>query len=462
MRTTIVVVPNQMARTAEELLEVPEVEEQATPEENAVFEENAVSAENAVFEENAVSAEIAVSAENAVSEENAALDMEAVLDDEQVVDFKDVIPNKETVGQASRAGARKGPPFAEQVLDVNGEIQLRELGPGEMQYVAEAPRRRMRQKTTPAQTSTKPSLCAMREGGESMDEPSEEEEDTGAWWGQMEELVSIIHQRLRHYIKEELYGIQTMEVGMAKNAVQLIKAAQSEVSQLVNQISSLAKISVRTMQLDVEMIPEVLQTRTVPLDEVRADLQGWKEAFQKEMENLTDGPVKRMSAQEYEELQQGDLPVELLPMKAVATMKPPARRKGRLVVWKHDESGSRRRNVSWRCLHDGGTKHTTPSMSKELESRVHRRDRCISASSKQKVIMCNGDRTSKLTEGYGAHRGRRKMESQLCSVRLRGKPGRLVGVQRRITSESNLGVARKTTSVSSFKGATCVEAGGSA
>ncbi len=279
LRTTIVVVPNQMARTAEELLVSPEMEEHIIP------EENEVSVEIAVCAENPVSAENAELAEHEVSEANAVLDTEAVLDDGQVADFKDVLPNKETVGQASRAGAGKGPPFAEQVLDVNGEIQLRDLEPGEMQYVTEGPRYRMRQKTTPAQTSTKPSLCAMREGGESMDELGEEEEATGAWWGQMEELVSIIHQRLRNYITEELNGIQNMEVGMAKNAVELIKAAQGEMSQLENQLQSLAKVSVRTMQLDVEMIPEVLQTRTVPLDEARADLRGWTEAFQKEMEN---------------------------------------------------------------------------------------------------------------------------------------------------------------------------------
>ena len=118
---------------------------------------------------------------------------------------------------------------------------------------------------------------------------------------------------------------------MAKNVVEQIKLAQGEMGKIETQLQGLAKVTVRTMQLDVEAIPEVLQTRTAPLEEVRADLQGWKEAFQKEMENLTDGPVRRMSAKEYEELQQGDLPVELLPMKAVATMKPPSRRRGRCV-----------------------------------------------------------------------------------------------------------------------------------
>ena len=162
LRTTILVVPTQMARTADELLAAHETEEQEVPKANALSDKHEVFAEHAVSDENAVSDEHEVFAEYAVTDEEAVLDDEAAQDDAQVAEIKDVLPNKETVGQASRAGAGKGPPFAEQVLDVNGELQLRELGPGEMQYVTEAPRYRMRQKTTPAQTSTKPSLCAMR------------------------------------------------------------------------------------------------------------------------------------------------------------------------------------------------------------------------------------------------------------------------------------------------------------
>ena len=92
-------------------------------------------------------------------------DDEAVLADEQAIESKQVLPNTATVGRAPRAGPGRGPHFAEQVLDVNGEIQLRELGLGEMQYVMEAPLYRMRQKTTPTAAQGKPSLCAMREGG---------------------------------------------------------------------------------------------------------------------------------------------------------------------------------------------------------------------------------------------------------------------------------------------------------
>ena len=66
---------------------------------------------------------------------------------------------------------------------------------------------------------------------------------------------------------------------------------------------------------------EVLQTRIIPLEEVQADLMGWKEAFEKEVKTLIDGPVTRMPRE-----------VEILPMKAVAMIKPPGKRKGRVVV----------------------------------------------------------------------------------------------------------------------------------
>ncbi len=72
--------------------------------------------------------------------------------------------------------------------------------------------------------------------------------------------------------------------------------------------------------------------------------------------------------------------------------------------------------------------------------------------------MCDSDGASKPAEGYGAHRGRRETESQLC---LEWQE-RLVGFSGCIAPEGNVGVARQTTSVSGFQGALCVETGGPA
>ncbi len=74
---------------------------------------------------------------------------------------------------------------------------------------------------------------------------------------------------------------------MAKNVVEQIKLAQGEMGKIETQLQGLAKVSVRTMQLDVEAIPEVLQTRTAPLEEVRVDLyKGGRRLFRRRWKTL--------------------------------------------------------------------------------------------------------------------------------------------------------------------------------
>ena len=78
-------------------------------------------------------------------------------------------------------------------------------------------------------------------------------------------------------------------------------------------------------------VPEVLQTRTVPIDEVRRDLHTWIEPFKKEVENLTSGPVARLSAEEFRQLKERQTDMQVIPMKMVATRKP-TKLKGRIVA----------------------------------------------------------------------------------------------------------------------------------
>ena len=77
---------------------------------------------------------------------------------------------------------------------------------------------------------------------------------------------------------------------------------------------------------------EVLQTRTASLEEMKGDLAAWTPAFAKEVEDLTNGPVSRTSWSEVQRMRENGVDVEVLPMKAVGTVKPPGRKKGRVVV----------------------------------------------------------------------------------------------------------------------------------
>lgn len=64
-----------------------------------------------------------------------------------------------------------------------------------------------------------------------------------------------------------------------------------------------------------KQVAQVLQTRTVQMDEVHANLELWKPAFQKEHDNLVRGPVTPISGQEYEQLKKEGVPMETLAMK---------------------------------------------------------------------------------------------------------------------------------------------------
>lgn len=93
----------------------------------------------------------------------------------------------------------------------------------------------------------------------------------------------------------------------------------------------LKEISMRKLER-IEEQAEVLQTRTVGLDEVRRNLEEWKPAFQEEINNLSEKAIEKIGEKEFRSLLQSGQEIECLPMKAVATLKPPNRRKGRVVV----------------------------------------------------------------------------------------------------------------------------------
>ena len=82
----------------------------------------------------------------------------------------------------------------------------------------------------------------------------------------------------------------------------------------------------------MEAEQQVLQTRLVAVDEVRRNLEEWKPVFEEETNNLKMTAVEAINENQFQQLLQGDKEVECLPMKAIATLKPPARKKRRVVV----------------------------------------------------------------------------------------------------------------------------------
>eukprot|EP00434_Breviolum_minutum_P009527 symbB.v1.2.008386.t2/scaffold525.1/size192214/11 len=64
----------------------------------------------------------------------------------------------------------------------------------------------------------------------------------------------------------------------------------------------------------------------------KRNLEEWKPAFQEEINNLSEKAIEKIGEKDFRSLLQSGQEIECLPMKAVATLKPPNRRKGRVVV----------------------------------------------------------------------------------------------------------------------------------
>ena len=215
------------------------------------------------------------------------------------------------------------------------------------------PKRRIHGKSSPVlpQQQPDPSLRSLREGGEHDGGRSSEaaQEDQGQDGGRSSEAAqedeereqekvleqaSLQHQRLQELLQED--EVRMREGTLMRAEVTSIMKVAEEIrileAKLQAEVGWRQEIETKLQKLEAAVEMEVLQTRTVPLEEVRKDLQGWVEAFKKEVDMLTAGPVTRLTREEYIKLCQQGTPMETLPTKMVATVKPPGRRKGRIVV----------------------------------------------------------------------------------------------------------------------------------
>ena len=74
-------------------------------------------------------------------------------------------------------------------------------------------------------------------------------------------------------------------------------------------------------------------TRTVTLEEVRKDLEGWTSALQAEYKSLIDhGAIRPLSEKEFQQVKEVNEDVTTIPGMLVATLKPPSRWKARVVA----------------------------------------------------------------------------------------------------------------------------------
>ena len=210
-------------------------------------------------------------------------------------------------------------------LEVVQEVDIFFDEPSQEQQKVETtryqPRRRLHQKTTPVLTgaTTTPTLrrVARGAGGESghLQEVAEEMEAWNSWMLFQHNNLAQLMQELVLDVGEGLQG-----------GDETLQKVQREVRVLEGHLK---KVNVEEESAIRE---EVLQTRLVSVQEVRQNMEEWREPFQEEYDTLCSTVIKRLDPEALKEVLQSARKVERIPSKIVPTIKPPHKKRGRIAA----------------------------------------------------------------------------------------------------------------------------------
>ena len=195
------------------------------------------------------------------------------------------------------------------------EIAVEESPPGKPVTVI-PPRRRLHQKTTPLLpgVNATPTLrrIARTVGGESV---ANELDD-------MEKWMLFQHRNMVQLARElamDVSGGSQCDSG----TLQQVKREVQEIEVHLKKISGDDETAVKE---------EVLQTRTVSIQEVRQDMSAWVQPFQEEYETLCRTVVGPMTPEMTKDVIAKAKHVERIPSEIVPTIKPPHKKRGRIVA----------------------------------------------------------------------------------------------------------------------------------
>ena len=136
----------------------------------------------------------------------------------------------------------------------------------------------------------------------------------------LQQLCLLQHHELCRLRREET------QVGDYDMMGETLKDIDDEVQRLEGALRGLAKLEPMVKE------QETLVTKTLTLDEVRRELEEWKEPIKSEYESLLKHKaIEPINREQYQELQRTH-DIEVIPGKLVATIKPPFKRKARLVA----------------------------------------------------------------------------------------------------------------------------------
>ena len=136
-------------------------------------------------------------------------------------------------------------------------------------------------------------------------------------------LMLLQHRAIGEVIQEMASFV--MEDGGQECEMGLVRKLHQERSGL--------EARLKVMQaVEEEVQQEVLQTKTVSMQELRRDPDPWYEPFKDEYDNLVRTVIKPLNGEQTKQLINNSEKVERVPGKVVATIKPPFKRRGRIVA----------------------------------------------------------------------------------------------------------------------------------
>ena len=202
-----------------------------------------------------------------------------------------------------------------------------------------------------------PVLRAIRTGGECSKEQWVEDKSTYPQEQQYVEMYKSMCESMEEIYNAtaaellQLQGLRAMEeeekavMTSVADAVLVVKL-QEEKESVEKKLKALSKLEEE--HTGVKQEEETVVTRPVSLEEVRGNLEEWTEALRDEYKSLINhGAIKPLDESDYLEVKKNNEEVITIPGMLVATLKPPNRKKARVVACgNHVQEDHQRQDIS--------------------------------------------------------------------------------------------------------------------
>ena len=145
-------------------------------------------------------------------------------------------------------------------------------------------------------------------------------------WQELETWMLFQHRNLGLVLQDFVSEIQSEDLKNVEE-MELFQQVAQERRDLEAQLKSMQKQSHQPSET-----PEVLQTKTISMQELRANPHDWTDPFREEYMTLCRTVIEPLTPSQARDAISRATHVERVPGKLVATIKPPAKKKGRIVA----------------------------------------------------------------------------------------------------------------------------------